>query len=388
MYALIAAVSLAPAVAAAQVLPRWTVRSEFVLDGERHTLGRIASILVDRGGRIYVQATHASERSACESDGYRVFEANGTPIRTVKPPPLVVVNVRPDGGGTRRPVSHSRETEPCAQGNGFIGDSLWFYDGSRINLFAPSGELLRTSSFTDVRAGSPGGVRTPRVEMPDVMAITSHEVLVHYGRVLPVLPTGWPIVRTDLNGSPVAFLGWAESFRGYGWGQISYSALFENAEVHGAAVDGSRMVFARAILDGPDAGFLLLNAVRLATGDTVLRARFPVSMNPVPDSVWAARVRSAQPDARAKLEAHRMVYFPPLHTLWVGRDGGVLIAFRSEGADRELLLVSPAGRPTARVWFPSKARVMQVEGATLWAAVENEHGVQSVVRYRLEPVQR
>jgi hypothetical protein len=388
MYALIAAMSLAPVVAPAQVLPLWTARAEFVLDGEKHRFGRVASVLVDRAGRIYVQATHATERSACQSDGYRVLEANGTAIRTIKPPPLVVVSRRPPGIGAGPPRSNSPEAAPCSQGNGFIADSLWFYDGARVHVVAPSGEILRTTGFSDVRAGSPGGVRTPRVEMPDIMAITSNQVVVHYGRVLPVLPTGWPIVRADLNGYPVAFHGWAESFRGYGWGQIGHSALFENPEIHGAAVDGSRMVFARAILDGPDAGFLMLNVVRLATGDTVLRERFPVSMNPVADSVWAARVKSAPADARAKLEAHRMVYFPPLHTLWVGRDGGVLIAFRSEGADREFLLVSPAGRPTARVRIPTKARVMQVEGTTLWAVVEDTHGVQSVVRYRLEPVER
>jgi hypothetical protein len=387
MYALMAAMSLAPAVASGQVVPRWTARAELVLDGGRQAFGRIASILVDRSGRIYVQDTRATERSTCHSDGYRVFEASGTPIRTVGRPGLNGLGDLPGRSGGIG-FGRSGTDAPCAQGNGFLGDSLWFYDGSRIHVIAPSGQVVRAPAFRLVRAGSPNDVRTPTIEMPDLMAIGSNHVIAHYGRVIPVLPTGWPIVRADLKGDPVAFLGWAESFRGYGWGQIGTSALFPNPEIHGAAVDGSRMAFARAILDGPDAGFLLLNVVRLATGDTVVRGRFPVSMNPVSDSAWASRVASAPANGRAKLEAHRMLYYPPLHTLWVGRDGGMLIAFRSDGADREFLLVSPDGRPTAWVRFPSKARVMQVEGTTLWAAVEDGHGGQSVVRYRLAPVER
>jgi hypothetical protein len=162
--------------------------------------------------------------------------------------------------------------------------------------------------------------------------------------------------------------------------------------------DGSAVVFVRAILDGDSAGFARVTMLR-PTGDTVYSRRVPASLVPIPervrDSVFAPEnLRGCSgmdlvwpganlAVAEVKRNVPRAMYYPPVQTVDLGRDGWLLIGFAPHPDAREHLLVDPTGTPAARIVLPRRTVPVHVDRDHIWAVEPDANNTHSIVRYRI-----
>jgi hypothetical protein len=361
----------------AQTLPRWTATRELLIDGQANNLVPVRFVRADPAGRIYF--------TQMQDANIRVFSPDGVLLRTV--------GRRGNGPGEFQGLGRI----------GLHGDTLWaseLRDPQRVVLFSAAGKHLRTTSMEHMGGKAFAYDLMPRAVLRDGTLIGEGKLLPKTGP-RPKIDT-LSLVRMKPNGDVLRTFGTrvgenlfldilvrpsrlsATFFSAYddeGRWQL-WSGNPPSAET---SIDGEYVAVARAALSGPDSGTVHVALAR-ASGDTVYARRFPAWLQPIPasvvDSAFAELARNPSYAGQVTGRARPAVY-PPTEYLRVARDGAVLIAFYTTGAERDFLLIDPQGRPVATLRLPSAVRVHQVDGSMLWGTLRDGDGVDSVVRYRI-----
>jgi hypothetical protein len=376
------ALAAASSVAGAQTnaLPKWTATQELVIDGSKHELTSLWILTDARSGLVY-----AHEQ---QDQTIRVFDPSGNLVRTIG---------RKGGGpGEFRRMLRS----------GFVGDSLWVYDGDarRLTVFSPEGRYVRSVKPDDVNGTRTATSATPRFTDPAPRAVYPDGTILAGGlRAAGPLPAGYvelgsyPVIRATTNGKLQKIVFWEG--RNEDWVEVrrakssAGAALpFPNAPRSAQSVDGAYIAEARAILRGDSAGLVRLTLLR-ASGDTAYTRTFPASMIPIPqgvlDSAFEAQANGLMKGplweelASLVRNAPRPEYYPPLRGLTVARDGALLVAMAPIDKRREYLMFEPDGAPRASFTLPSNVFISSFEGDQIWGTIRDTDDVPSIVRYRL-----
>ena len=156
----------------------------------------------------------------------------------------------------------------------------------------------------------------------------------------------------------------------------------------GLSSDGGRFVIVSPGLTGPDRATLLVTALG-PMGDTLFSRRVPFAPHLI-DAAAADSIHEAEaakfrtPEGAAA--ARRLVLppmFPPVDFVVVGRGGVTWIGLTPGGAVRQWICLDAQGVPTAFTNLPRRVRVRFADQLTLWGTVEDDDGIESVVRCRL-----
>jgi hypothetical protein len=411
---------LLPTSVLAQVLPRWTATQDLRFDADsadKSIRGGVRSIVVDTTGRMYV------------ANQLRSISAYGT-----------------DGGLAWTRVGSGIGLRGEEQTIGLRGDTLWVFDAfpptdqrnrpPRLTLFGADGAVARVTMLPpwwEIRLDKAKLKRPDAMDgvgdHPDrllglegdsirVMAIGirdsgNADPSIHYaGDKRSMIdfggPQGTAILRVRSNGTvasivarpminalrPLEFID-----RQIVGGNPARSTTsirphlpaewFQQPRA-GYSSDGRMFVRADVILAGPEAGRALVTVLR-SSGDTAYSRRVPVTVRPIPPELVERELErslSIAADARLRTAIQKAPWpqvYPPLRDALVSRSGGVLLAFESEGPEREYLVIDSVGTPRAIVRLPSDVTVRRYEDGTLWGDVGNAKGVPSIVRYRVKP---
>jgi hypothetical protein len=337
-------------------MPTWRATRELRIDGDARDLSKVSFVRVDRSGTIYVgqpQDTHV-----------RVFAADGTPVRTLG---------RKGGGpGEFRFLENA----------GFRDDAFWAE--IPVSVFGPDGKVIPTPPVT--RPNVTGYFRESVLALlPDGDRITSVFITgSEWHDLLRVDPRG--AVRSTFidHRTPWSF--------GHPWtaahDQIFGFGFDLNETIVSVSVDGEWLSFVNAPVYGDSVGNASVT-LRRSSGSVAYSRRVPIVLHPIPkaevDTALAFALRMERdPAERARItSAPRPVYYPPLQSVQVARDGSLLMVFHSDSDDRQLLLLSPDGTPRATIRIPKDVEIRQVEGDLMWGIERNNDGIESIVRYRI-----
>lgn len=338
----------------------------------------VASLTVDRQGRIYVLEP--------ENQRVRVFGSDGTA--------LAELGRRGDGPGEFRLPLHM----------GWVGDTLWVFDvaASRVTLWHQHGRAY------DFRIAAPTSDTDP--------APGSLVALLGDGSLLLAARPGMardsrrggsdggsegPLYRTARDGADIVHwtsLRFADpvAIQRTGSRLMLGNQPFDDGTLIGVAPDGNligivhRRAAARSATD--HFSMLVLNAA----GDTLTARRYPYRPTRLADQAVNAAVRI--PDARfgerfpseeAALDAIREalyipLYHPPVSRIVVGRDHSIWLRREDAGAGNVTWMVlDPSGNPLGRVETDRNVRIVHADQDRVWAVVHDEWEVPHVVRYRI-----
>jgi hypothetical protein len=370
--------------AEAQTLPHLVVSREVFIDGVMNELVSASHVAVTKSGIVYV-----GERGG-KPDHVKVFGPDG-----IKGP---VVGRHGSGPGDFR----------CACRIGVVGDSVWVDEYSdRISVFAPDGKVTRIFREQDVRVPRGTSIREAKLD-GSIEAIYSDGAAlvrgstggyVHMARTYG----GQPLIRLTASGAWAGLVGWVPFPEELIFTDYAKSGFvtppFPNNPVSAIAPDGSSFVVVTAEITGPVPSARV--TVIRSTGDTVFARNIPVAAPAIPADELAARYRVGAPGepglgetsrqkngdkiVAAIRAAPRPVFYPPLGNVSISRSGHVLVGFRAEGSERDYLVIDSVGKPVGSFRLPRGTKVMQFDGPVIWTTERDRDGVESVIRYRIQP---
>jgi len=342
----------------AQGLPRYTATRELTIDGEKADLVPIGTLVVDARGLMYV--------GQWQDQKILVFSPDGSLVRTI--------GRKGNGPGEFESVG------PL----GIIGDSLWAWDAekSRITWFTLEGKRRHTTTAKRVNA--------PTIKMqPMVRAVRADGsmigIVVNQGsrEILELLVDANGRILDTLNVRPRAH--GVIAFSSYDDGKWHLSPD-TNPPIISAAQDGSRIAIATATPTGELAG---TGSVSVLThrGDTLFTRRYPIALKPIPASVVDSafnEIAKKNPQYAAFVRTQPIAgIYPPVEYLRISRDGALLLAFYTDGPERDFFIISAKGELEAQLTLPSEVRVKTFDNEHLWGTIKNADDLESNVRLKL-----
>jgi hypothetical protein len=286
---------------------------------------------------------------------------------------------------------------------GWHHDSLWVYDGrqERISLVTPEHQVARTISSVP-GAASPrqeDAGRIPEFPFAYLRGITPDgSFLVSMGfavnQPLPDQYVGRSVIgRIDQERvvqGIVAVLPRPEG--GYVTTPEGASATvpFGNSPQMAFSPNGSMVAFAKAFIDGPNAGQFQMTAFSEA-GDTIFARTYGLTLDPIPatvsDSTRAALISSLERVdaslAAAVRDAFIPSYYPPLDGLVIGMDGTLWVQKRPSTEGVRILAAEPDGGIIGELILPVRSRIAAATRDRLWVIEADDVGVESIVRYKV-----
>jgi hypothetical protein len=155
-----------------------------------------------------------------------------------------------------------------------------------------------------------------------------------------------------------------------------------------AGNDGS-VVLLGTDVSGPHAGTIKVTVIS-AAGDTIADRRFPFErveiLKRVTDSIRTAALaggtRSPSRAAYWRAAEFQPIY-RPVDRVVVGRDGTIWICLRPTPAGNPWLIIARDGRIRGRLTVSENVRVMSTDRSTFWGVVQDQDGLESIVRYKI-----
>ncbi len=342
--------------------------------GDGYPLTFVMDLATDSSGYIYVAQPL--------DHGIAVFDPAGRFLRII-------------GGKGQGPGEFER-----VDNIGLLGDTVWATDQrlQRLSLFFRDGRLLSTMRLT-----VPGrGLGTvPRAVLPDDLAVG--QVAVSSVDLLMNEHPSTPLVLFDRSGRTVRALARLDLSHEIFAVRLAKSVLttvqpFRDSPLWAVPSNGRSITLVRrpASPDGRGATFSVTKF--LHTGDTVFSTEYAYTPTEISrrqlDSVIRTTVErssSRSPEAAPLIREALFIpkYYPPVSSLFVGRDGAIWL--RRESSDTvedEWLVIGPDGVPVWTVLVPAMAQLQEAAGGTVWGVVHDELDVPYVVRYRIEAIRR
>ncbi len=317
----------------------------------------------------------------------RFFTSSGDPLRSL--------GREGEGPGEfRRPFSL-----------GWVGDSLTVYDNGleRFTILGPQGGFGRTIRASPRPRPGPGVEEFPALTFATVMRLRSEGGIIAQVMSMPrpasaLLARRIWFVRMDEQGVVRKVIAQVDEERPgvsiSSGNRVSGTGFpFPNVPLYHLAADGSRFVVVKAAVDGVYAGTYLVTAIR-AEGDTVFSRRYPFDVVEISkkyaDSVIKAEAEfmekgSPRLAAAFRRKAELPPMRPPVLSVLNGRDGTIWLQLYQSSPGLHYLMLDADGTPLAKVSLPSRIRVRVADREHVWATVHGEYGVQSLVRYRIDP---
>ena len=345
----------------------------------------------------------------------------GTRLATVLPGPageLMVTPLQTVGtiagfDSTGRPLSWSvsiggRESElRWVSRMGWSGNTLWVADPGyeQIALIDRAGKVTKSLEY-------PAWIRPSWADRRKYPVFEGLEALALYsdGTWL-VRPTGDEVsltsapeydknyhyfMRVGENGSIKRVIG--RAFRDDPFMEIKSRGTERRVTVpfRGAAVvwnvaaDGSRIVIAATSYRGADSATYRVTALG-ERGDTAFSRKFPYSPVPitkksVDSSVarFSRTVGDLSPEQVRDLVAKQIPpSYPAVQEVVVGRDKTTWLGLHATGADREWIILDPAGAAIGTVALPKQVTVRAADRNQAWAVESNGENVVAVLRYKI-----
>jgi hypothetical protein len=370
--------------AAAQRVPQYTLQQEMRIDGHEADLVPIGWLGVARNGTIAL--------TQGQDHAIKFFNASGQPT-----------------GSFGREGSGPGEFKAFARRAGWIGDTIWVFDGqlNRLTFVSPERKLARTLfPFAAARPKPADSTRLPAFPFIFPWAVYPDGTILvdaQPGAKMPAGYDGWlhVLVRVSSNGVIERLIARLPISNTYtfdyagekGPVRTSIPIPFDPAPFYEIAPDGSRIATLTTALTGPEANTFRLTMLT-PTGSTVFSRQYPFKGVPLPrnavDSVINARLARAQAtEVKRALEGEvrkrAPSFYPPVSGLFVGSDGRTWIGLRETPEGRPWLVVDGKGEPVANVLAPREVTLRVANATHVWALQRDEFDVQSVIRYRIAP---
>lgn len=364
--------------------PTLTATRELLLSGAELDFVPITMMVVDGHGRMHVW----------QDDDARIrrFEADGTELESV-------------GRGGEGPGEFRMRSF-----GGMVGDTFWVSDPMlrRTTFFGPDGKLLRTQRW-------PFGVTRGEEYFAAGVGVQPYIVepggtqIVRFGRGERTdLPSWWKpsaaadvFLRVDSTGQflkllttiPPSSSGCRRELIVPGRSPGTIMVPFCEHTFRIASIESDRIVYA-----SPDSaagqGRYAVRATRLDGRQlySIRVAERPVRIpREVADSARRdlMRPRPRPPEVQRAIERSygRMRFpdfYPPLSSLFVGRDGTAWIGLRASAGDRQWLVIAPDGKERGTLTLPASFRMSAADGNRIWGTSLDEDDLPSVVRYRIQ----
>lgn len=368
---MVAMLGVCPAAASAQhdmqQMPERAVRRDLVLgafDDPVLAFSRIASLRLDRQGRVYVVQPSEAQVVVLDRDGNLVSRIG------------------------RRGQGPGEFISPADVG--WFGDTLWVADvaAKRITYFHDS-RLLRTHTYRTIPTGR-------RENIAAMLPIVGGEFLGVLARRYDASASDpdhtVPLLRITGDGTvldTIGFLRESYPLRVY-IGVASASPLFHDFPLFRVCPKSDCLI----VVDRPFSS-RSSNEIRITKlsmeGDTLLSTILTSPVVPVSDRDWSARldqwfdvVQNPRFSRADYLEASRRPpSYAPVSAFVIGRDGWIWLAreelFQSE--TREWVALDEQAVPRFRVVLPRRFRVFEALDRELWGVQLDSLDVPYIQRY-------
>lgn len=350
----------ASATAHAQGLPRYSATRVLTIDGEKADLVPVGAMVVDKRGSTYVMQA--------QDHKILVFDTLGALVRTI--------GRKGNGPGEFLGLANI----------GFVGDTLWAWDAekSRLTFFRADGKVARSSNILRITGEQmrfqPPLIRGVRADA----SVLSASVRRMPREVVEVFADSKGQTKRELAVRPMSE-GGVLSFGSYDAGKFNPIGD-PNPPIVVGARDGSRLAIATAILAGESAGTGSVTMLSY-TGDTLFTRRYPIAIKPVPASLIDSILDAARrrgPQYAAMIEAlPRAIAFPPLEYMRMSRDGALLLAFYTDGRERDFFIINAKGDIEAQLTLPAELIVKTFDAEHLWGTVRDANDLESIVRLKI-----
>jgi hypothetical protein len=374
-----AAVALSASLHAQPPAPRWTLVPEMRIDGNANDLVPVQWFDVSSKGSIVVAQP--------QDKAIRIFSATGASL-----------------GKFGRAGQGPGEFENVNRA-GWIGDTIWVMDAMqrRLTFVSPRLTFMRSVSMIQARPLPADAARVPVMSFINVNAVypdgsvlastqpsvegllaTPGAVTSAYSHIAPDGVIRRIVARLPEDGGSV-------NIKTADGGVYGASTPFYASTLRDDASDGSRIAFVSTAMSGRDANTFGVTVIG-AKGDTIFSRRYPFTPVPLPraayDSVLDLRLARAMiPEQRAALRSFsRPPAYPPLSLVLVGRDGTIWIRLRTVSQGRPWLVLDPKGEPIGSLMLSAEqAGIAVADRQNVWTLEADADGVQSIVRYRIQP---
>lgn len=348
-----------PATLHAQALPHYTASQDLLIDGANANLVPIGALVINSLGQMFV--------GQAQDHKILVFDSLGMIVRTIG---------RKGGGpGEFQGLSNI----------GFVGDTLWAWDDvkRRVTLFRVDGRQLRSTTIPLLTGPDMKIAPMIRGVRPDGSILSVG--LLHNARMLTeVHANAKGQLLHQLTARPL-FSNASFSFSNYDAGKWEPSSDINPSIIVGAK-DGSRLAISTATLGGKEAGTALVTMLTFA-GDTLYSRRYPIAIKLIPrsliDSALTA-IEKVSPARAFQLRAGPIGgVYPPLEYMQMSREGALLLAFYTDGPDRDFLLLNTIGEIEASLTLPANVAIRSFDRDHLWGITRDADDLESIVRFRV-----
>jgi hypothetical protein len=378
-----------PAIAQPASIPAWRLTREMSVSSSSEGLSKVNTMVVTPTGTVAVVDGADMKISIYDSTGRRIARTGG---RGAGPGELGWIN---------------------EDVHGFIGDSVWFFDGAglRIVVYTSRGKHVRTTAITERSARIAGSADTLRAMVP--LALTSGGRMIVRGSLATSAQayaagnaaTGVGVLSH--SGMLSKLLGRIDAFSGSvrgttGKSQSSFVVPFIFSPQTAAASDGAFVLFVTAARGGDRVDTVRVTVVR-SRGDTAYSVQQVLPRTRMPDSAYEKAKESQLLGARRQgLESQvrepfiRMLphSYPAVdYRSFVTREGRTWLRLHPKKCEQSwpsvcegstnYLVISPTGTLEAMVAVPASLRLVDAFGDRAWGLDEDGDGFMNIVRFRL-----
>ena len=354
MLASIAALAMIAPLAPArgQSWPVWRLIPDLRVDGTTNDLSDVTFLQVGRDGAIAVGQGQDAQ--------VRLFSATGQSLASV--------GRQGSGPGEFRQIFFRA---------GWLGDSLWVFDRGlyRVSLISPVGRVVRTLK---IPAGFDQGryLLKSRISQPffgwlgvgDTLFLSGtrydSDSVFHYLMMRGSVAGSLHRIVADFTVRPDC-------------ARVS-SAGFCASPKWAASPTGERLAVVTSSAPQQRRGAFTATLAS-ARGDTLFSKEYLVATERIAPSDIAAR----KLDPRELPAVRSFERFEPMTDVVIGRDGALWIG-RDGQAGRTYVVIDSTGRGIGSVQVAKQVRVKAADRTHIWAVEEDESGLQSVVRCRIE----
>jgi hypothetical protein len=349
-----------------------TVTPQLTIDGVEHDFSRVGQFAVSEQGRVAIPQ---------QQDGRILFfDSRGVP-----------------NGGFGRTGSGPGEFRTLII-LGWVGDTLLVADPGlrRVTMISPDLELLRTEPWPQEilpprGTSGPAHVNSVFPQAASVDGGMLGSVVLRRGPSFPTwIPlagdAGFAIMRIDSDGRYQKLIAIRGSLDDCSVSTETATMVipFCFRPIDATSPNGRHVVM---VVPGPTGSYTVV-AIDGVRGDTTLTRRYSYQPVPVPkriaDSVLASRGNMSNMPGMAEVWRKMRVaeHFPAVVRAVVGDDGTIWLEEQTLApSNRRWTVLDRTGAPMGVVSTPRTVSVQLVFRDQMWATVEDEDGVQDVVRY-------
>ena len=335
-----------------QSWPEWRLTPDLRVDGETNDLSAITFVQVGRTGAIAIGQEQDAQ--------VLLFSATGQRLAS-----------------TGRSGSGPGEFRQIFFRAGWLGDSLWVFDRGlyRLSILSPAGRVIRTFRIPSAFDQSRYLLKT-RVLQPFFGWVGAGDTLFYSAlrydadSVLHHL-----LMRGSTAGALRGIVAEYTTRPDCAW--VS-SAGFCAEPKWAASPTGERFAIVTSSAPQQRRGAFTATMAS-ARGDTLFSREYLVATDRIAPSDIASRTL----DPRELPAVRAFERFEPMTDVIIGRDSALWIG-RDGHAGRTYVVIDGSGNTIGSVHFAKKVRVMASDRTHVWTVEEDQTGLQSVVRYRVE----